>query len=69
MLDSVFGNKAETEQRDDHRGKGTEMGWKPGLLVALLGRAPLGQGLSRRWGQYTFMSGLHPAAPLSTSMG
>lgn len=40
VLDSLFGNKAETEQRDGHRGKGTEVGWKGGLQGAPLGRAP-----------------------------
>ena len=40
MLDSLFGNKAETGQRDGHRGEGTEVGRKGGLLGAPLGRAP-----------------------------
>lgn len=64
MLDSLFGNKVETEQRDDHRGKGTEMGWKRGLLGALLGRAPLGQGLSREVGSVYLYEWVTPSCPI-----
>ena len=64
VLDSLFGNKAETEQRGDHRGKGTEVGWKWGLLGALLGRAPPEQGLSREVGSVVLYEWVTPSCPI-----
>ena len=49
--------------------RGPRWGGSGGCWGPYLGGHHWDRGFPGRWGQYTFMSGLHPAAPLSTSMG